>query len=61
MKKINGFTLIEVMIAILILGFMLLAIMNLQYFIGRQSIKIKDQTFATQKVIQMIEELRALS
>ena len=60
MKRNKGFTLVEVIIVILILGLVSVTIMNISYFMSRQSIRTKEQTFGTQKVIQMMEELRSL-
>jgi len=48
------------MLAISIIAIVSLAMINLQSFMSVQSVKIKDRAFATQKAIQMMEELRAL-
>ena len=59
-KKESGFTLIEVMIALLILSMMLVSIINIQYFMSKQGVRAREQTFATQKAIQLMEEMRSL-
>ncbi|MDD5687165.1 MAG: type II secretion system protein [Elusimicrobia bacterium] len=60
--KINnkGFTLVELVITMVILVIIVLSVMKIQYFMSRQTIRIKEKAFATQKVIQMMEELRSL-
>ncbi|MDD5687167.1 MAG: prepilin-type N-terminal cleavage/methylation domain-containing protein [Elusimicrobia bacterium] len=60
--KINnkGFSLIEVVITMIILVIIVLSITKIQYFMSNQTVRIKEKTFATQKVIQMMEELRSL-
>jgi len=60
MKNNKGFTLVEVIVAMLILSIMLVTIINIQYFMSRQTVRIKEQAFATEKAMQMMEELRSL-
>lgn len=60
LKNNKGFNLIEVVIASTILVVVVVVLMHIQGFMSRQTVNIKDKTFATQKLIQMTEELRAL-
>ncbi|NLO91803.1 MAG: prepilin-type N-terminal cleavage/methylation domain-containing protein, partial [Elusimicrobia bacterium] len=55
----RGFSLIEVVLATLILGIVVAALLNVQFFMGTQSVDIKDKTFANQKAMQILEELRS--
>lgn len=58
--KVAGFSLVEVLVSMTIVTLCLLALLNVRYFIGRQSVNTKGKTFATQKILQMMEELRSL-
>jgi prepilin-type N-terminal cleavage/methylation domain-containing protein len=55
-----GFTLIEVMIAMLLLTIVALGIMRASVQMSRSAEKTKDHAFASEKTIQMMEELRGL-
>ncbi|MFA5160753.1 MAG: prepilin-type N-terminal cleavage/methylation domain-containing protein [Elusimicrobiales bacterium] len=55
-----GFTLIEVVMASVILAIAVLGLMQIQNFMSKQSVTISEKTFANQKAIQMLEELRSL-
>jgi prepilin-type N-terminal cleavage/methylation domain-containing protein len=56
----KGYTLIEMAIATLLLGIMATTVVLGNRFLNKQSVVNSDQTFATEKAIQMYEELRAL-
>jgi prepilin-type N-terminal cleavage/methylation domain-containing protein len=60
MKNQKGFSLTEVIIAMAILTIVSLSIMRIQAFMSVQSSRTNEKAFATQKVIQMMEELRSL-
>ena len=57
----KGFTLVEMVLTIIILAIVVLSLTKIQYFMSTNTVKIKEKSFATQKVIQMMEELRSLS
>src|ERR1700677_101091 len=61
-RKLNqkGYTLIEMAIATLILGIMSTTVILSNRFVNKQAVQNQDHTFATEKAIQMYEELRAL-
>jgi len=54
----GGFTLIEVLVAVLIVVVVSMAVIQLQHAIGRSTLSINDKTFATMKAVQIMEELR---
>ncbi|HAM39357.1 MAG TPA: hypothetical protein DCP53_08210 [Elusimicrobia bacterium] len=56
----TGFTLVEMILTIVILSIVVLSLTKIQYFMSTNSLRIKEKSFATQKVIQMMEELRSL-
>ncbi|HVZ80146.1 MAG TPA: type II secretion system protein [bacterium] len=56
----KGYTIIELSIAVLILGAMASAVLMARSFMAKQTVRNTDKAFATQKAIQMYEELRAL-
>jgi prepilin-type N-terminal cleavage/methylation domain-containing protein len=62
MKKFNqrGVTLVELMIAVAILGAMSSAVIIARTFMAKQTVITNQRAFATQKAIQMFEELKAL-
>ncbi|OGS45321.1 MAG: hypothetical protein A2539_09615 [Elusimicrobia bacterium RIFOXYD2_FULL_34_15] len=55
-----GFTLVEMLLTIVILAIVVLSLTKIQYFMSTNSLRIKEKSFATQKTIQMMEELRSL-
>jgi len=57
--KNKGFSLVEMLITIVILSIIILSMTRIQYFMSKHTVRIKEKTFATQKVIQMMEELRS--
>lgn len=59
-KKEGGFTLAEVMISLVIIGIATITIFSFITSMARQTANVKHQTFATQKAIQIMEELRSL-
>lgn len=59
-KKQGGFTLVEVMVSLVIIGFATITIFSFLTSMARQTANVKNQTFATQKAIQIMEELRSL-
>lgn len=56
----RGLTLLEVMIAMVILAAVMLSVGRNILFLGTQSVDTQDRAFAAQKAIQMMEELRGL-
>ena len=56
----KGFTLVEVLIVMAILSIAVLSVVQLTYVLGTQTVSISDRAFATQKAMQMMEELRTL-
>jgi len=60
MKNERGFTLTEVLVAITVLAIVLLSIASGFSFSARQNVRIREKNFATQKAIQMMEEMRGL-
>jgi prepilin-type N-terminal cleavage/methylation domain-containing protein len=60
--KLNqkGYTLIEMAIATLLMGVMATTVILANRFVNVQTVQNSDRTFATEKAIQMYEELRAL-
>ena len=62
MKRLNpqGYSLIEVMIAALILASLASAVIATRTFVAKQTVKNTDKSYGTQKAIQMFEELKAL-
>lgn len=55
----DGLTLVEIMIGMIILAIIAISIATSLMNTGRFSRQISDRTFATQKCVQMMEELRA--
>ena len=62
-RKLNqgGVTFVEMLIAMLILGAMASSVMMARNFVAKQTQVTVDKTFATQKAIQMFEELRSVA
>ncbi len=62
MKRLSqsGFNLVELMIAVGILAGLSSAVMMARSFMAKQTINTNDKSYATQKAIQMFEELKAL-
>jgi prepilin-type N-terminal cleavage/methylation domain-containing protein len=56
----KGFTFVEVMIAVVIMVVLSMSLINMHSFMSKQGININDKAFASQKAIQMMEELRSL-
>ena len=56
----RGLTLIEVMIAMVILAAVMLSVGRNIMFLSKQSVDSQERAFAAQKAIQMMEELRGL-
>lgn len=56
----KGFTLVEVVIAMVILSVVALGSMKAFWFISQQNVVVNNRSFAAQKAVQMIEELRGL-
>ncbi|MBN1620995.1 MAG: prepilin-type N-terminal cleavage/methylation domain-containing protein [Endomicrobiales bacterium] len=59
-KKNKGFSLIEVIIAMVVIVIASLSVVQLHHFMSSQSTRVRKKAFATQKAIQMMEELRSL-
>jgi hypothetical protein len=62
MKKLNakGVSLVELMIASAILAVMTTTVIQTRYFMAKQTERNSEKAFATEKAIQMEEELRAI-
>ena len=62
MKKTNsdGFTLVEVVIALVVFSIVALSIISGVTLMSKQSQHLRDKTFAAEKVMQMLEELRGV-
>ena len=58
--KNKGFTIVEVLIAMALLVIFMLPLFKIQQFMSLHSTRINEQAYATQKAVQMMEELRAL-
>ncbi len=60
MKKLNasGYNLVELAIAVLILAAMASTVMMARSYMAKTTQKNSDKAFATQKAVQMVEELR---
>jgi len=56
----KGMTLLEAVLAVSIIAIVSMSIVYIQTFMSRQSVRIKDKAFATEKAIQIMEELRSL-
>ncbi|MCB4791767.1 MAG: prepilin-type N-terminal cleavage/methylation domain-containing protein [Elusimicrobia bacterium] len=56
----KGFSLIEIIIAVVLITLASLSIVQLHDFMARQSTRVKEKSLATQKAMQMMEELRSL-
>lgn len=56
----KGLTFVEMLIAITIIAVVSVSILQLNYFMSRHSVRANEKIFATQKAIQMMEELRSL-
>lgn len=61
-KTLNakGVTLIELMVAMTILSVVALSVISTRYYMAKKSLVNNDKAYATQKAIQMMEELKAL-
>lgn len=61
-KRIDqqGVSLVEMMIAVLILSAMASSVIMARSFMAKQTVRSTDKAYATQKAIQMFEELKAL-
>lgn len=59
-NSLTGFTLLEVVIIMCVLGIVIMAVMPINLLIPRQSVALKEKTFATEKAMQMMEELRSV-
>src|SRR5581483_6550297 len=62
MRKLNqsGFNLVELMIAVGILAGLASSVMMARSYMTRVTVKNTDKAYATQKAVQMYEELRSL-
>jgi len=62
MRKLNsqGYTFVELLIAVAILGVMVSGVILARSFMAKQTVSAGDQAYATQKAIQMFEELKGL-
>lgn len=60
MRSQRGISLVEIVFAALILGVVAAASMRAFLFMSKQSVAVDRRAFATQKAIQMMEELRGL-
>ena len=62
MKKLNqqGYNLVELSIAVALLAILASSVMIARSYMAKQTVKASDKAYATQKAIQMFEELRAL-
>ncbi|MCX5781833.1 MAG: PA14 domain-containing protein [Elusimicrobia bacterium] len=58
--KNKGLSLVEVMIATAILGIVALMVIGLQLHMSSNTVRIREKMFATEKAMQMMEELRSL-
>lgn len=56
----KGFSLIEVVIASILLAIVMTSAMKAFQFISKQSVRVDDRAFATEKAVQIAEELRGL-
>ncbi len=56
----KGFSVLEAILAVSILAIVSMSIIYIQNFMSKQSVEIKDKAFATEKAIQIMEELRSL-
>ncbi|MDD4004041.1 MAG: prepilin-type N-terminal cleavage/methylation domain-containing protein [Elusimicrobiaceae bacterium] len=56
----RGLTLIEIMLATLIMGLVVVGLLNVQYLLSHKSGEQNEYAFANQKAMQMLEELRSL-
>jgi len=55
-----GITMIEMLIAAAILSIMVASLTTVQRLVTRQTVKVRDQVYASQKALQMMDELRTL-
>lgn len=60
MRSQRGISLVEIVFAALILGVVAAASMRAFLFMSKQSVAVDRRAFATQKAVQMMEELRGL-
>src|SRR5580658_959661 len=62
MKRLNqrGYNLVELMIAVGIMAAMASSVILARTFMAKQTVATNDKAYATQKAIQMFEELKAL-
>lgn len=62
MKKLNqqGVTLVELLIASFIIATLATSVIMVRSFMSKQTVRSNDKAYATQKAIQMFEELKAL-
>ena len=58
MEKEKGFTLVEVMIIMVIFAIVVLSVLPIRLLLTKQTVVMKEKSFATQKAMQMMEELR---
>lgn len=56
----KGLSLVEVMVATVIIGIVAISLVYMNSFMSKHSIRINERVFATQKAMQMMEELRSL-
>lgn len=55
-----GVTLVELLIAVAIMAVMAASLISVRMFMAKQTLRIKDQAFAGQKALQIMEELRSV-
>lgn len=60
LKREAGFTLLEVVILACILGIVVMAVVPISFFAPRQTMALREKSFATEKAMQMMEELRSV-
>ncbi len=56
----KGYTLVELLIAVAILGSVASSVILARSYMAKQTVKTSDRSYATQKAIQMFEELKSL-
>ena len=55
-----GVSLVEMLIAVAIMAVMASSLISVRMFMAKQTLKVKDKAFASQKALQIMEELRAV-